>query len=241
MTQTTTLNPKIWLSDDKIHPEVRKNLLQIAKDFIKFVKVKKLKIHDITLTGSLVDYTWNDRSDIDLHVVFNLKNFERHRKFLNEYLQAKKAAWNHSHDVKMFGYKVELYPQDIDTEQNPRATYSLVKGTWIQKPVPSDKPQIDKAVVKKKYQDKVDAILYFEGLIKKSKADYKKLMFAVEKFQDNITEQRDQALKAEGIHCVENIVFKLLRNNGFLDRLSNLKKEIYDKALTIQEKQAKGI
>ena len=237
----TTLNPKIWLSDDKINPEVRKNLLQIAKDFAKFVKIKKLKIHDITITGSLADYTWNDRSDIDLHIVFNLKNFEKHRKFLNEYLQAKKAAWNHSHNVEMFGYKVELYPQDIDIEQNPRATYSLANNTWIQKPGQEAKFQIDKTLVKKKYQDKVDAILYFEDLVKKSKSDYKKLMVATEKFLDGITEKRDRALAAEGIHCVENIVFKLLRNNGFLEKLSQLKKDIYDKALTIQEKQRKGV
>ena len=55
-----TLNPKIWVNDDKLNPEIRKNLLQTALDFVKFVKLKRLKIHDIVLTGSLANYTWNE-------------------------------------------------------------------------------------------------------------------------------------------------------------------------------------
>ena len=237
----TTLNNKIWVSDDKINPEVRKNLLQIAKDFVKFVKIKHLKICDITITGSLADYTWNDRSDIDLHIVFNLKNFERHRRFVNEYLQAKKATWNHSHEIKMHDFKVELYPQDMEEPENPRSTYSLVKDVWITKPDIKNQPQIDKTLIRKKYQDKVDAILYFEELVKKSKMDYKKLIAATDKFLDDIDDKRNQSLKTDGIHSTENIVFKLLRNNGFIDKLKQLKKDIYDKALTIKEKQSKGV
>ena len=32
------LNPKVWDKDFNINPKVRKNLLQIAKDFIAFIK-----------------------------------------------------------------------------------------------------------------------------------------------------------------------------------------------------------
>lgn len=232
----TTLNPKIWVNDDTINPEIRKNLLQIARDFIKFVKVKKLRVHDVILTGSLANYTWNDRSDIDLHIVFNLSNFERHRKFLNEYLQSKKAAWNQSHNVKMAGYKIEVYPQDMDEPHSSSGVFSLAKNVWLKKPQLDSHPPIDKVFIRKKYQDKVDQILYFEELIKKSKADYKKLIAAIEKFMDNIVNKRDVALKQEGEFASENIVFKLLKNNGFLDRLTQLKKDIYDKALTVNSK-----
>jgi len=36
------LNPKLWNKDFTINPKVRKNLLQIARDFIKFTKIKYL-------------------------------------------------------------------------------------------------------------------------------------------------------------------------------------------------------
>jgi predicted nucleotidyltransferase len=216
-----------------MHPDVRKNLLQIAKDFIKFVKVKKLNLSDIVLTGSLARYTWNDKSDIDLHVVFNLKNFEKHRKFLLEYLQTKKAVWNHSHDVQMFDFKVEVYPEDMLDSKFEAGAFSIAKNKWIFKPELKEVPQIDKQLIRKKYQDKVDAILLFEELAKRENIDYHVTINEIEAFLKDMSTKRTIAIQRDGEFCLENIVFKLLRNNGFLDKLSALKKDIYNKTLSI--------
>lgn len=237
----TTLHPKIWQTDDKINPEVRKSLLQIAKDFIKYVKVKKLKVVDVILTGSLANYNWNDHSDIDLHVVFNLKNFERHRKFLNEYLQTKKTVWNLKHEVKIFGFKVEVYPQDVIDPHTSTGVYSLIKDTWVTRPVLKPEEEIDKPLIKKKYQDAVDCILWYEEQGRKNTIDYKKLILDIEKYLDTMRVNRTAAIKRDGEKAIENIIYKLLRNNGFLDKLSQTKKDVYDKSLTVSEKQKKGI
>src|ERR1035437_8338537 len=104
------LNKKVWNPDFTINPKVRKNLLQIAKDFIEFVKIKNLQIVDIILTGSLANYNYHEKSDIDLHIIFDLYNFGKHENFIDEYLQTKKALWNQGHDIEMFGFKIEVYP-----------------------------------------------------------------------------------------------------------------------------------
>ena len=65
------LNDKIWNKDLTINQKVRKNLLQIAKDFIEFIKIKNLKIIDIVLTGSIANYNWHSKSDIDLHIIID--------------------------------------------------------------------------------------------------------------------------------------------------------------------------
>ena len=238
---STTLHPKIWHTDDKINPEVRKSLLQIAKDFIKYVKVKKLKVVDVILTGSLANYSWNDRSDIDLHVVFNLKNFERHRKFLNEYLQTKKTVWNLKHEVTIYGFKVEVYPQDVIDPHTSTGVYSLIKDAWVTKPTLKPEDEIDKPLIKKKYQDAVDLILWYEEQGKKSKVDYKKLIVDIDKYLDSMRANRTVGIKRDGEKAVENIIYKLLRNNGFLEKLTQTKKDVYDKSLTVAEKQKKGI
>lgn len=237
----TTLNPKIWETDDKLKPEIRKALLQLTKDFIKFVKIKHLKLADISLTGSLAAYTWNDFSDLDLHIIFNLSNFERHRKFLMEYLQAKKAIWNYTHDIKIKGYKVELYPHDVTDPRDQAGDYSVIKDSWTKKPELKQEPEIDKQLIRKKYQDIVDTILWIEEKSKKSSADYKTVIDEIDAFMTKLSDKRNAALRAYGEKCIENIVFKLLRNNGFLERLSQLKTDIYDKAITVTEKQKKGV
>ena len=62
-----TLEPRVW-EGEKLKPEIRDALLQIAKDFIEGLPVE-VDIEDITLTGSLANYNWSNYSDVDLHII----------------------------------------------------------------------------------------------------------------------------------------------------------------------------
>ena len=231
------LHTKFWKNDGTINAEVRKNLLQMAKDFIEFTKVKNLKLHDIIFTGSLANFTYHDKSDIDLHVVFDLSNFERHRAFIKEYLQSKKTIWNENHNINIHGFKVEIYPEDEQGQHTSTGQYSLVKNEWIKKPEKPQKVEVDKDLVKRKYQDKVDQILYFEEQSDKKKTDYKKLIKDIEKFVLNLRDSRKSALKAQGEFAPENLAFKMLRNNGYFEKLHEMKNKIYDNHLSLKEKE----
>lgn len=227
------LNPKIWNEDFTINPAVRKNLLQIAKDFIEFVKIKNLKISDIILTGSIANYSWHSKSDIDLHLVVDLSNFGQHEKFIDEYLQTKKALWNQTHEIEIYGFEVEVYPENKSKNQKSIGLFSLAKNQWVVKPEKIE-VKVDKDLVKKHYQNEVDKILQIEDSTKKKNFDYKEIIGSIDRYKEKLRQKRSIALKEEGEFSVENLVFKMLRNNGFLEKLTNLKKELYDNSLTLE-------
>ena len=62
------LNPRIW-QGNKMRPQVRAKLLQIAEDFKQSLGLSDLNVKDITLSGRNASYTYTPHSDIDLHWV----------------------------------------------------------------------------------------------------------------------------------------------------------------------------
>jgi predicted nucleotidyltransferase len=233
-----SLNEKFWKSENNLNANVRKNLLKIAKDFIETTKIKNLKIQDIVLVGSMANYTWHDKSDVDVHIIFDLTNFERHKKFIVEFVQAKKTIWNYNHDIKMFNHEIEIYPQDKDAEFESGGIYSLIKDEWIKKPELSSKDKkdtkIDKKYIMKKYQDKVDMILKIEENSKKKDADADELVKNIEKLITKLRDERQEGLQGEGESSPENLVYKMLRANGYIDKLKDLKHDVYDKDVSLK-------
>ncbi len=64
------LNQKVWVdNNEKMNPEIVKNLLEIVEDFWQWLEIPWVDILDIVLTGSLANYNWSRFSDIDLHIV----------------------------------------------------------------------------------------------------------------------------------------------------------------------------
>ena len=78
------LNPKFWNDNKKLNPEVRERLLEIAEEFIGFLKVPVV-VDDILFIGSLTNYGWSDYSDIDLHISLDFNQFPKDN--LNLYLK----------------------------------------------------------------------------------------------------------------------------------------------------------
>ena len=67
------LNPKIWVDEDKLKPIVREHLLKIAKVWAKTAKIEDDAIEDIIITGGNVNYNYTKQSDIDIHLVVDMK------------------------------------------------------------------------------------------------------------------------------------------------------------------------
>ena len=66
------LTPEIW-QDFRLKPEIRERLLAIAENFFNGLKLGEVSVRDIVLTGSLANYNWSKYSDIDLHIIINLR------------------------------------------------------------------------------------------------------------------------------------------------------------------------
>ena len=46
---------------------------------------------------------------------------------------------------------------------------------------------------------------------------------------------RSSGLKDEGIYSIENLAFKILRNSGYLEKLSNFRHLSYDKKMSYSD------
>ena len=229
------LNPKIWVND-LMDSRVRLKLMDIAQDFIEFLDVNWVKPEDTIVVGSIANYNWSRYSDIDLHIVIDYSKVDERKKFVENYFQSKKREWNETHDgISIFGYPVELYVQDKDAENASSAVYSIDKNKWIKKPEPTTftKKDIDSLAIKKKASSIMTDIEDLEK--KKEKADgdeYKnrKLYDDSSDLIDDITSKRKTSLsKTKDEMNTDNLVFKVLRRNGYLDKLFNLRDKTYDK------------
>lgn len=234
------LNSKIWVND-LMDSRVRLKLLDIAQDFIEFLDVSWVKPEDTIVVGSIANYNWSKYSDIDLHVVIDYSKVDDRKKFVENYFQSKKKEWNDTHDeISIFGHPVELYVQDKDADNASSAVYSLDKNKWLKKPSKTTftKKDIDSPAIKKKASEIMTDI---EDLEKKKESadgdDYKnrKLYDDSSDLIDDITQKRKTSLsKTKDEMNTDNLVFKVLRRNGYLDKLFKLRDKTYDKMNSLQ-------
>ena len=225
------LNPALWTKDGEewvLNPEVEKTLLKAGEAFMEFMKVPKVETLDIALTGSCANYNWTKSSDIDLHVVVDLAQAEEeYGVLIKEYFDAKKNVWNELHDIKVKGMPVEFYVQDEAEKHYSTGVYSLMNQEWVIKPEHKT-PDIDDASIK----DKAAGIMkQIDEVLESNKAS------AVEKVMDKVKALRKAGLEEAGEFSVGNLVFKVLRNNGYLEKLTKLKTKTFDRDLSVEEEE----
>ena len=162
------LNSVFW-QDGKFNQEVRTKLLQIANDFYTDLKVDA-PITDIHLTGSLANFNWTEHSDLDVHVIMDFKHIDDDIDLVKTALDGKRFIWNLRHPVKIKGYDVELYAQDVNEPHVASGLYSLMKDEWITEPQPSN-PQIDEKDVMRKVAAYKIEIEELENEVKKADSE----------------------------------------------------------------------
>jgi predicted nucleotidyltransferase len=212
-----------------MHDEIKKRLLEIADNFIDFLGIEFF-IHDIILTGSLANYNWSKYSDVDLHIVIDYQETEYKLDILNEFFESKKSLWNKTHNIKIKNYDVELYVQDIDHKMVSSGVYSVLHDKWLVVPEKS-KPNIDDDKIIEKGEEYANQI---DELISKNK-DGEDVSVDVVELKDKIKKFRQSGLEDGGEYSYENLTFKLLRRNGYIEKLINLKSEVADKKLSITQ------
>jgi hypothetical protein len=223
------LSDSIWATDDEVKPSVRDQLLQIAKDFLDGLEIK-IPVEDIRLTGSLANYNWHGGSDIDLHIITDFSQLDDSKMVLESLFRALTAAWNAKHDITIEGHDVEIYVEDKFDKHYSTGVYSLEDEAWVKKPTKEVKfPDLD--TVRKKadhYIERIDAIQdAFD------EADYDEAHDEAGKLKKKLKKARQQSLKKGGELGVENLMFKVLRRTGEIERLYDLSRKAYDMSMTI--------
>jgi hypothetical protein len=219
VTVNKRLNPKIW-DDQDLKPEVVDKLMKIATAFEKFIGVD-LDVIDYTVTGSNANYTWTEFSDLDLHLIIPGTPTDAER----ELYSAKKSLWAEQHDITIKGLPVECYVQGQDEPHHSTGVYSLKKQQWLVKPK-KVRPKIDDASVEAKKDNimrDAEAALLSKDLDK------------LKSVKDKITQMRRAGLERAGEWSVENLVFKILRNLGIIDEITEKIRELEDIQLSLEQ------
>jgi len=229
LNQKDTLNLDFWKRDE-LDSKIGEVLYSIAKKFFQSLKLDPaIKIVDVILTGSLASFNWSSASDIDLHILLDFSKLSD-PELVEDYFRQKTSNWNHKHKILIKGFEVELYIQSSTEPHYALGVYSIKDDRWIKKPSKFN-VKIDYNSVRKKaagLMERIDNIYdeFAEGKYKKAKKLSDRLMEKIRKY-------RRGGLEKDGIYSVENLVFKVLRRNDYLQKLSSLRIMSYDKSMSI--------
>lgn len=219
------LNPILW-KDDHLKLSIKDQIDDIVDSYTEFLDLPGLKVDDVVITGSCANYNWNSKSDIDIHIVIDITKAEsKFGKVVSKYFDSMRQQWNSLHKITICDIPVEIYIQDINEKHNSTGIYSVSNKKWIIEPE-YDKPTINRSDVKKK------AAVYITKINKVCKGNQ---ISAIEQLFDDIKEMRQSDLEKDGEFSVGNLVFKTLRNNGYIEQLVNHKYKLIDKKLSLQE------
>jgi len=228
------LNPKIFdLGSDNAEPvmwsEVRTKLLELAKSWQEFAKIDVGLIKDVILTGGNANYNYTKFSDIDIHLVIDYSKLSSNDNFILEYMMDKKLIWSVNHpDIRIKGYPVELFAQDSKDHPHPgQGIYSVLFDRWIISAT-NEKLDFSKNFI---LQHKVDVYKKkIEDLINNKTTDET----ALQNLKDKLKSMRGAAIEKFGEYSVENLLFKELRNDGYIQKLSDYLRKIKDKELSLE-------
>lgn len=253
------LNPMFWDEDGKLDGQVRLQLLEIAADFFDTLDLASITpqddtneflfdkyVKDVQFLGSLASFNYSSYADIDLHLIMDesalVKDTNGDSEFalslLQKYFMKCKNAWNLIHTgLKIHGYDVELYVQDISEENAANGVYSLVDNTWVKKPKKMSEAGLDRALVIKKvsgYIDQIDEIAKEVNCSSLEENDLESIEEKLKNIKTKIIKGRRESLAAgNGEMSNENIIFKALRRTGHIGKINDLLSEIYDRRSSI--------
>lgn len=234
------LNPKIWdspenPSDAKMKENIRIRLMEIANKFVDFLGLD-IFIQDVTMTGSLSNYNWSEFSDVDLHVMYDFNESGDKKELVQELFKIKKTLFNSTHDITVKGYDVELYVQDTNEPHISSGVYSVMYDEWIKEPSPEE-VSIDESKLRGKVEQWKDIIDLLIDDIEEGDEDLEEVNEKIDKVKDKLKKYRSCGLEKNGEYSYENLVFKFLRRNGYIQKLFDFQNEIMDKRLSLEREE----
>lgn len=218
------LNPTFW-DGQMLRPKVRSQLKKIASAWIDYVGIEKSSVEDILLLGGNAGYNYTKYSDLDLHVVID-RSKSKCPDLLSDYFKDKKQLWSLTHEIKIYGHCVEPYIEESGRKRRKdQGVYSIKNNKWIVFPGKFS-GTVDKELLKSKVSDMMEKI---NSVIKHANNPS-----VLESLLKRIRDMRNSGLDKSGEFAFENLVFKELRNKGYIDKLADHIIKLQDKSLTLE-------
>lgn len=219
------LNPTFW-DGEILRPKVRSQLKKIAMAWIDYVGIDKSSIEDILLLGGNAGYNYTKYSDLDLHVVIDMSKAPDCPDLLSDYFKDKKQLWTLTRDVTIYGHAVEPYIEEVGKKRRKnQGVYSIKTNKWIIFPGKFS-GDVDRDLLKQKVSAMIDKI---NSVIKTGNN-----VTVLENLLKKIRDMRNAGLDKSGEFAFENLVYKELRNKGYIDKLADHIIKLQDKSLTLE-------
>ena len=226
------LNRDVWDDNDKLDEEIREQLIRIGEDFYEGLELS-VEIVDIAFCGSLCNYNWSEYSDVDLHIIVKFDDINEDHELVEKMVDYAQKVWNDQHDITIKEFDVEIAVQDEEDLYGAieggrmGGVYSLLNDEWIKKPNKEDFTP-DEDLIRKKASDIMTTVKELEEDYG-SGVEYDELMKKLKKVWKKVKDGRQAGLDREGEYSIENLVFKLLRRNGYIQRIMDVRRKAYDK------------
>jgi pyrimidine deaminase RibD-like protein len=149
-----------------------------------------------------------------------LDNNEVYKELFN----AKKNIYNDTHNILIHGVPVELYVQDAREPVVSLGEYSIKDNKWLRLPT-KRRANFDQNATKAKYEKLQDLIEF---------ALRTRRLGKVEKTIKKIKQYRQAGLDKGGEFGPENLAYKMLRNQGYITKLYDLRDKLHSEVLTIE-------
>ena len=224
-----TLESLIWPRGE-LDPDVARRLKDIVDDFVDNLDID-LAVEDIRFTGSLANYNWSNYSDIDLHIIVDFSKFKSPSDIVKGFFDAKRALWNDIHNIKIHGYEVEIYVEDISEAHISSGVYSITNDSWLAEPVQHEE-DIDVATARKKSDNIITRVNLIDRYL--SEENNEKVLRSIDSLKNKIRRMRMAGLKSpRREYSPENIAFKILRREGILGKINKMKQKAYDEEMSL--------
>ena len=161
--------------------------------------------------------------------IFEVNYGDENSSIIKEFFDAKKNIWNEKHNIKIKGFDVELYVQDVHEEHISSGVYSVLNDEWVVEPK-KESPIIDDRKILEKGEEFGKKI---DGLVELGQKE--DTLSKIEVLRKKLKKFRQSGLESGGEYSYENLTFKLLRRNGYIKKLLDLKNDITDKKLSITQ------
>lgn len=144
-----TLNPKLF-DGTKLKPEIKDAVKKIANKYMETLEEYEIpfNLKDIILVGSNVSYNYNDKSDLDVHLIADMSGIKDSKAQEAAY-GACAGLFNKNYTITFYDIPVEIYVEIKDNPVKINGIYSVLQDRWIREPVQQEIPDLDEEAFNK--------------------------------------------------------------------------------------------
>lgn len=214
--QKKGLNKNFFNESGELFKEIRDEIINSIEKLYNELSLD-IKLDDILIIGSLADFYYSNKSDIDICLSIEDLYDELEEMSLKVAEERMEEIINGN---EINGHPIHLEIKKKDNIPEEKGIYSVAKDKWILAPKKENNFLNKKRIIDKtsNIMDKVDGINNIHDDQERSKK--------IDELSNAVHRYKKCGLETSGEGCVEFNVFKLLEKYGYLDKLKLIKDSV---------------